>query len=322
MDLLKKKEETQSDEISALFDKFEKQFGEKVPGYKISELRERPLLVMFYSENAGHILPYDIKALEQVFEDFLGKKGKKGFQELDLLIHTHGGEAHTAYRLIQLIRSYCNRLNVMVATHAHSGGTLIAFGADIVEMGRSATLSPIDVQIVGNEETFGVLSVEKYIEFLEYTCKKYSFRNEKNKSHFVTELTKELVEEVCPSKLGELFRLKSLTELHAKTLLHEYMFKNNSDKEALADRIVSKFTLESPTHQFVMDFELVRNSKLLVKKMEDKVYKLSTNLIDILTQLKRAGAICDFYDGSINKRKPFFKIFDSQKGVKKSGKKN
>lgn len=323
MAIIEKKTKEGVDKISALFESLEKDFGEKIPGYTISELRGRPLLVMFYSESAGQIMPYDIKALEQIFEDFLKEKNKKGFKEIDLLIHTHGGEAHTAYRLIQLIRSYCNHLNVLVSTHAHSGGTLIAFGSDVVEMGRSATLSPIDVQIGrGKEGRFGLLSIEKYIDFLEDACKRYSFKNEENKAHFVTELTKELVEEVCPSRLGELFRLRSLTELHAKTLLYDYMFKNSSEKEELANEIIAKFTKESPTHEFVMDYELVKQSSLRVKRMDEKIYKLSTNLIDILTQLKRAGAICDFYGDSTDKRKPFFKIFDSQKGDKKDDRKN
>lgn len=288
-----------------IFKDFEKTYKE------ITQIRKKPLLVMFYSENAGQIMPYDIDALEEVFDDFLKEKKKSGFNELDLLIHTHGGEAHTSYRLIQLIRTYCKKLNVLVSTHSHSGGTLIAFGSDIVEMGRSATLSPIDVQI-GNEDkdVFSLLSIEKYLEFLEDSSEIYGFQNEKNKTYFITELTKSLINEVCPSRLGELFRLRSLTELHSKALLNNYMLKNDSNKEMISNRIISKFTKESPTHQFVMDYELVEESGLIVKKMDDNIYKLTKDLISMLTYLKRCGVICNFYPSSTNKRRPFFKIFD------------
>ncbi|MCK5043417.1 hypothetical protein KAR52_00225 [Candidatus Pacearchaeota archaeon] len=281
---------------------------------ELTKIRKKPLLVMFYNDSAGQILPYDIEALEGVFDDFLKSKKKEGFLELDLLIHTHGGEAHTAYRLIQMIRSYCKQLNVLVATYAHSGGTLIAFGATKVEMGRTATLSPVDVQIWKENEdnAFSLLSIEKYTEFLENTVREHNFLNEKNKAYFLTELTKKLIEEVEPSKLGELFRLRSLTELHSKALLHNYMLKNLSEKEALADKIISKFTKESPTHQFLMDYEIVKESGLNVKKMEEKVYKLSCSLIDKLKLLERVGLICDFYPSSIKKRQPFFKIYDAE----------
>lgn len=295
------KKENQHPEINPeTFEMLESSFKE------LTKLRKRPLLVMFYSDVAGQILPHDIEALESIFDDFLEKKKKQGFSELDLLIHTHGGEAHTAYRLIQMIRSYCKKLNVIVATHAHSGGTLIAFGANMVEMGRTATLSPIDVQIGG---TFSVLSIEKYTEFLENTSRAHEFREEKNRAYFITELTKRLIDEVQPSILGELFRLRSLTELHSKALLHNYMLKNLSDKEEISNNIISKFTRESPTHKFLMDYELVKESGLFVKKMDGNLYKLSCLLIDKLKILKRAGLICDFYPSSTKKRKPFFKIY-------------
>lgn len=294
-----------------IFDKFEKTVKE------LTKTRGNPLLIMFYSDPAGQILPSDIKALEDVFDDFLEVKKKEGFKELDLLIHTHGGEAHTSYRLIQLIRSYCKRLNVLVATHAHSGGTLIAFGANKVEMGRSATLSPVDVEIGSgeeNEEPLAILSIQKYLEFLEDCSSKiYNIEDEKNKMIFITELTKRLMDEICPSKLGELFRLRSLTNQHSKTLLHNYMFKNISEKKNIAEMIISKFTKESPTHQFLMDYELVKESGLIVEKMDKKVYKLCKDLIYMLMQLKRGGVICHFYPASITKRRPFLKIFDVNK---------
>lgn len=228
-----------------------------------------------------------------------------------MLVHTHGGDANTSYRIIQLIRSYCKNLNILVPTHAHSGGTLIAFGGDVVEMGRSATLSPIDVQLEAAGKSFALLSVEKYIEFLEDSCNVCSIKDEKNKTHFVTELTKKLIEEeVSPSELGELFRLRGLTELHAKTLLQNYMFANNSHKEAISDRIFSKFTKESPTHSFEMDFELVKESGLQVERMDNNIYIQLRSLINILNRLKRNGIICPFYPGSTKQRQPFFKVFD------------
>jgi len=286
-----------------IFEKFEKIINE------ITSTRKKPLLVMFYSDPAGQILPCDIDALEHIFDDFLKEKGKEGFEELDLLIHTHGGDADTSYRLIQLIRSYCKKLDVLVAIHAHSGGTLITFGADSIEMGRSATLSPVDVQI--GASSLPLMSIEKYIEFLEDTitraCK---IKEESNKTMFITELTKKLVDQVCPTDLGELFRLRGLTEKHSKTLLHNYMFKNDSSKKELAEKIFLAFTKESPTHAFAMDYELVKESGLKVIRMEDKIYKCCKNLIDILVRLKRYGVICPFYSSSINQRLPYFKIFD------------
>ena len=288
---------------------------------EIIKCRNNPLLIMFYSDPAGKILPCDIEILEDVFDDYLKKKQKDKIKHLDLMIQTNGGEAHTSYRLIQLIRSYCDELSVLVPTHAYSGGTLITFGANRILMGRSAALSPIDVQIGSPEETIALLSIQKYIEFLNDCSQTYKLNKEKNKTHFLTELTKKLVEEVGTIQLGELFRLTSLAQLHSKTLLHNYMFKNDSQKLRIADEIVSKFTKESPTHAFEMDYTLVAESGLKVDKLEGKIYIPSKQVIDLCAKLKRGGAICPFFPNSKDLRIPYFHIFDGEVEVKKDDKK-
>lgn len=275
---------------------------------KITSMRKRALLVMFYSASVGEIKQRDIKILEDVFYDFLQQKKKDKFYELDLLIQTNGGDANTSYRLIQLVRSYCERLNVLVATFAHSGGTLITFGADRIEMGRSATLSPIDVQIHNKKESepFALLSIEKYIEFLSHSARSAKIEDNQGRTHFITELTKKLIDEVGPAGLGELFRLRGMTVLHSRILLLNFMFRNSSYKSDLVRKVISKFNQESPTHAFAMDIELVRDAGLIVDKMEESIYKLAKDLIEILGILEEGGAICHF-EGS--DRMPFFKIF-------------
>lgn len=285
---------------------------------KITSLRGKPLLVMFYSDPAGRMFPRDVGALEQVFDNFLIKKKKTRFRDLDLIIQTCGGEANTAYRLIQLIRSCCDNLTILIPTHAYSGGTLICFGADEIEMGRSATLSPIDVQLTPTsseeKESFPLLSVEKYFDFLEDCSKVCKIKDEANKVRFLIEMTKCLIEEISASALGNLFRLRSLVESHAKIILCNYMFKNDSEKLKITDYIISKFTKESPTHQFEMDFELVSESSLKVKRMDSNIYILSKQLINMCSLLKRQGKICPFFPYSKKYRMPYFDIFDKKGG--------
>lgn len=299
--------EEEEEPKSEIFDKFDASIKD------ILKERKRPLLVMFYSDPAGEISPNDVEALEKVIQEFLEKKKKSGFTELDLLIQTYGGSANTSYRLIQLIRSYCKRLNVLVATHSYSGGTLIAFGADKIEMGRSATLSPIDVQITRNGTVLALLSIEKYIEFLEHSVRSAKIMEDKNRAYFITELTKELIKEVGASDLGELFRLRGMTILHSEMLLRSYMFKNDSRRDEKIEEIISKFNQKSPTHNFEMDFELVKDSGLNVERLDDKIYILLKNIIDICTQLENCGLVCHF---SEDNRIPFFNIFEPEEEVK------
>lgn len=68
-------------------------------------------------------------------------------EQIDLILHTGGGEVQTARKVIDLLHQRANKVNVLVPYKARSAGTLICLGADQVVMGVMAELSPIDPQI-------------------------------------------------------------------------------------------------------------------------------------------------------------------------------
>lgn len=65
-------------------------------------------------------------------------------QKLSLILDTNGGQTSAAWRLINLIRSFCEELEVIVPLKAMSSGTLMALGADKIVMTKQAALGPID----------------------------------------------------------------------------------------------------------------------------------------------------------------------------------
>ncbi len=67
---------------------------------------------------------------------------------LDLIIHSPGGDGLAAEKLLDLCRKYCNgKFRVAVPLYAKSAATLIALGADEILMGETSELGPIDAQI-------------------------------------------------------------------------------------------------------------------------------------------------------------------------------
>lgn len=86
--------------------------------------------------------------------------------DIDLLLHTGGGDIDAAEKLGSLMRSRVGtkgRLRVIVPDYAKSAGTLIALGADAVVMSDSSELGPIDPQITlddgrGNRIRHSILS--------------------------------------------------------------------------------------------------------------------------------------------------------------------
>lgn len=69
--------------------------------------------------------------------------------DLDLLLHTSGGDIDAAEKLITMVRNKVGRaeLRVVVPDFAKSAGTLMVLGADAVVMSDTSELGPIDPQI-------------------------------------------------------------------------------------------------------------------------------------------------------------------------------
>src|SRR5262245_38638594 len=71
-------------------------------------------------------------------------------RKIDLLIHSNGGDGVVPWRLVTLIREYCDEFTVLVPNRAFSAATLTALGADTVLMHPMGMLGPTD-PTVANE---------------------------------------------------------------------------------------------------------------------------------------------------------------------------
>lgn len=82
------------------------------------------------------------------FVDLLHNLPRGG--NLDLLLHTGGGDIDAAEKLVAMVRTTVGdgRFRVIVPDFAKSAGTLIALGADRIIMSDSSELGPIDPQVL------------------------------------------------------------------------------------------------------------------------------------------------------------------------------
>jgi len=92
-------------------------------------------------------------------------------RDLDLLLHTGGGDIDAAEKLITLVRSTVGKakLRVVVTDFAKSAGTLMALGADYIVMSDTSELGPIDPQIVLSDGKGNQIrhSVQSYLDAYE-----------------------------------------------------------------------------------------------------------------------------------------------------------
>ncbi len=92
-------------------------------------------------------------------------------QNLDLLLHTGGGDMDAAEKLISMVRAAVGgkRLRIIVPDFAKSAGTLIALGANKILMSDSSELGPIDPQITLTDGRGNLIrhSVQTYLDAYE-----------------------------------------------------------------------------------------------------------------------------------------------------------
>ena len=69
---------------------------------------------------------------------------------LDLLIHSGGGDIHSADKIASMCRELGTEFRVIVPQYAKSAATLIAIAADEIIMGIASELGPLDPQILSN----------------------------------------------------------------------------------------------------------------------------------------------------------------------------
>lgn len=89
-------------------------------------------------------------------------------QNIDLLLHTIGGDIDAAEKLITMVRKKAgtSRLRVIVPDYAKSAGTLMALGADRIIMSDTSELGPIDPQVIRTDRNGNRMmhSVKNYLD--------------------------------------------------------------------------------------------------------------------------------------------------------------
>ncbi|MBI2782681.1 MAG: hypothetical protein HYX64_01145 [Gammaproteobacteria bacterium] len=97
-------------------------------------------------------------------------------EDLDLLLHTGGGDIDAAEKLISMVRTRVGTavLRIIVPDFAKSAGTLMVLGADFVVMSDTSELGPIDPQIILSDGNGNRIrhSIQSYLDAYDEHTKK------------------------------------------------------------------------------------------------------------------------------------------------------
>ena len=206
-------------------------------------------------------------------------------RKLSLILHTNGGDTGAAWRLINLLHTFCDELEVIIPAKALSAGTLLSLGADRIVMTKQAALGPIDPSVntplnpvVPNmPHVRAPVSVEAVRGYLD-AAKDFGVSDSAGLAQVLVDLSNK----VHPLVLGQIFRSRSQIRFLAKKLL-----KRQIKGEEKIKQIIDFLCAESGSHDYTINRREALELGLKVEKPSDELYKLLRRLHQsYVTELK------------------------------------
>lgn len=182
---------------------------------KLEKLRDSKVIVYFsYS-------PLDDQILVPLYRELVSIGKTKN---IDLFLYSHGGAVDTPYKVVMLIREFCEKFSVIVPFSAKSAASMIALGADEVVMGPISELGPIDPLVKHPEYKDFWIPVQAFrccFEYIEELANKSS-------NPEVTEIIiKALLNKLDPWLLGDYEKALKASKQYAESLLSKFMLRND-----------------------------------------------------------------------------------------------
>lgn len=115
------------DKTQPIIEALEKQLGGKFLAYWMSY--------------AGSLCQNDVN----VFSEILKTLGN--CERLFIFIKSGGGNGSASLRMVNLLRSHCEKITALVPLNCESAATMLALGADEIHMGPMAYLTPVDTKV-------------------------------------------------------------------------------------------------------------------------------------------------------------------------------
>ncbi|MFH0712518.1 MAG: hypothetical protein V2A55_01530 [Candidatus Jorgensenbacteria bacterium] len=259
---------------SDLIKNLEKERGSRVISYITGD---RP---PFATKIAGDVVPL----LGNLLDD-IGKVKK-----ISLFLYTSGGDMLAPIRIVKLIRNHCEEFEVLIPYKAHSAGTLICLGADVIVMGKLGELTPVDPttghpfnpQNPTNPKERLEVSVEDLNSYLLFAKEKAKVKDEQ-----MIDAYKLLVEKLHPLSIGNAYRAYRMARLLTERLLWLHMDKER-DEEQLK-KIVKEITGDITIHAYPIDRDEAADLGLKVEKAEDELDKHMRKLYEIYAEEMKFG---------------------------------
>ena len=209
--------------------------------------------------------------------ELIGKVNK-----ITLLLYTLGGDTMATWNIVNLIREYCDELEIIVPRKARSSGTIMCLGANKIILTHQSTLGPIDpsvnsplgtrVNINGQQITLPT-SVESVKGYFNLAKKELGIRNSRD----LIQAFLKMSDTINPLLIGDVYRRQGQIKMIAKKLL---VYQNCSRKQKKV--IINFLCSDSGSHDYAISYKEAKSLGLNVEIANNSLNSLINEWYDMI----------------------------------------
>ena len=255
---------------------------------KIEEQRKSKVITYITSDRQGPVNARIAMDVVPIISKQLQKIGK--VENIDLFLYSSGGDTMVPWRLVSMIREYCDKFSVIIPYKAHSAATMISLGADEIVMSDLSEISPIDPSTANvfnpadptNPQNKIPISVEDVMAYFDLAKNKFGIKNDEELAKIFNKFV-ESNPQIHPLALGNINRTHNLIRILAKRLLKSHKTPMKEDE---TDKIVDYFTEKLYSHQYFIGRKEAKEDLGLknVVSADEQLTKAMTELYEAYQQ--------------------------------------
>ena len=244
-------------------------FQDRIPLFREIEKSRDSKLISFVTSDRQWAEGMILRDCIEPFVDTLDKIGNP--ERISLLIQTDGGDTSVAWRMVNLIKMFCNKFEIIIPFKSLSAGTLIALGAEKIIMTKQAVLGPIDPSLyhplgpINNQGHKTPVSVEAFNGYFDVARKYLSIEKEEILGNLLSEISKQ----IHPLTIGEVSR----SRIQIRDLANKLLSTHIKDESA-RNRIIEFLCSDSGTHDYTLNRREAESLGLNIEEPNDSLYNL------------------------------------------------
>jgi len=210
----------------------------------------------YWTSTSGSVCDNDVMALHAILKE----RGPQG--RISLFVKSDGGSGMASLRMVHLLRQYAGRLSVIAPLNCASAATMLALGADTIQMGPLSYLTAVDTSLehdlspVDHTNQLVPVSNDEVDRVIRLWREAVGRRGDQVNPY------QELYKYLHPLVIGALDRASSLSLMLCQEILGYHM----KDRRKAA-RIAAQLNSSYPAHQYPITSREARRLGLDVRNI-------------------------------------------------------